>query len=140
MLKKEFFDAFKKFMECMILLLGIPLGVVFDKLIIHYGWKLSEIFNFVFLATIIAYPLAAGLTIFLLRFKIIMYKIAPRFFFFAAVDHRFNFLFNIRQHLDKWIQPDSHIFYLVFPQYFGQFICNRSYSGFLFFLWLLSSF
>ena len=97
MLKKEFFDAFKKFMECMILLLGIPLGVVFDKLIIHYGWKLSEIFNFVFLATIIAYPLAAGLTIFqsekkdrafeymlslpLLRFKIIMYKIAPRFFF-----------------------------------------------------------
>ena len=43
MLKKEFFDAFKKFMECMILLLGIPLGVVFDKLIIHYGWKLSEI-------------------------------------------------------------------------------------------------
>ncbi|MBA7663529.1 hypothetical protein ES703_71574 [subsurface metagenome] len=97
MLKKEFFDSFKKLMECMILLLGVPLGVVFDKLIIHYGWKLSEIFNFVFLATIIAYPLAAGLTIFqsekkdrafeymlslpLSRFKIIMYKIVPRFFF-----------------------------------------------------------
>ncbi len=97
MLKKEFFDAFKRFMECMILLLGIPLGVVFDKLIIHYGWKLSEIFNFVFLVTIIAYPLAAGLTIFqserkdrafeylfslpLSRFKTILYKIAPRFFF-----------------------------------------------------------
>jgi len=84
-------------MECMLLLLGIPLGVVFDKLIIHYGWKLSEIFNFVFLVTIIAYPLAAGLTIFqserkdrafeylfslpLSRFETIMYKIAPRFFF-----------------------------------------------------------
>lgn len=97
MLKKEFFDAFKRFMECMILLLGVPLGVVFDKLIIHYGWKLSEIFNFVFLVTIIAYPLVAGSTIFqserkdrafeylfslpLSRFETIMYKIAPRFFF-----------------------------------------------------------
>ena len=97
MLRKEFSDAFKKFMECMLLLLGIPLGVVFDKLIIHYGWKLSEIFNFVFLVTIIAYPLAAGLTIFqserkdrafeylfslpLSRFKTIMYKIAPRLLF-----------------------------------------------------------
>jgi len=97
MFKKEFSDAFKKLMECMILLLGVPLGVVFDKLIIHYGWKLSEIFNFVFLATIIAYPLAAGLTIFqsekknrafeylfslpLSRFKILLYKIAPRFMF-----------------------------------------------------------
>ncbi len=97
MLKKEFFDAFKRFMECMILLLGVPLGVVFDKLIIHYGWKLSEIFNFVFLVTIIAYPLVAGLTIFqserkdrafeylfslpLSKFETIMYKIAPRFFF-----------------------------------------------------------
>lgn len=97
MLKKEFFDAFKMFMECMILLLGVPLGVVFDKLIIHYGWKLSEIFHFVFLATILIYPLVAGLTIFqserkdrafeylfslpLSRFDIIMYKIAPRFLF-----------------------------------------------------------
>ncbi len=107
MLKKEFFDSFKKLMECMILLLGIPLGVVFDKLIIHYGWKLSEIFNFVFLATIIAYPLAAGLTIFqserkdrafeymlslpLLRFKIIVYKIAPRFFFLLLLIIASNF-------------------------------------------------
>lgn len=84
-------------MECMILLLGVPLGILFDRFIIHYGWKLSEIFNFVFLATIIAYPLAAGLTIFqsekkdrafeylfslpLSRFKILLYKIAPRFMF-----------------------------------------------------------
>ena len=97
MLKKEFSDAFKKFMECMILLLGVPLGVVFDKSIIHYGWKLSEIFHYVFLVTLIVYPLIAGLTIFqqerkdrafeylfslpLPRFKTIMYKIAPRFFF-----------------------------------------------------------
>lgn len=81
----------------MILLLGVPLGVLFDRLIIHYGWKLSEIFHYVFLVTIVAYPLAAGLTIFqsekknrafeylfslpLSRFKILLYKIAPRFMF-----------------------------------------------------------
>jgi len=97
MLKKEFSDAFKKLMECMILLLGIPLGVLFDKLIIHYGWKLSDIFHYVFLVTILVYPPVAGLTIFqsekkdrafeylfslpLSRFKILLYKIAPRFIF-----------------------------------------------------------
>lgn len=97
MLKKEFSDAFKRFMECMLLLLGVPLGVVFDKLIFHFGWKLSEIFHFVFLSTMIIYPLVAGLTIFeserkdrafeylfslpLSRLEAIRHKIAPRFLF-----------------------------------------------------------
>jgi ABC-type Na+ efflux pump permease subunit len=97
MLKKEFFDSFKTLMQCLLLLLGVPLGFVMDRLIIHFGWKLSEIFHYVFLVTIIAYPLAAGLTIFqsekkdrafeylfslpLSRFKTIMNKIAPRFMF-----------------------------------------------------------
>lgn len=95
MLKKEFSDAFKQFMECMILLLGVPLGVVLDKLIIHFGWKLSDIFHFVFLITMTVYPVVAGLTIFqserkdrafeylfslpLSRLEAIRYKIAPRF-------------------------------------------------------------
>lgn len=97
MLKKEITDAFKKFLECMLLLLGIPLGVLFDKFIIHFGWKLSDVFHFVFLVTIVIYPLVSGLTIFQLekkdrafeylfslplsRFKIILYKIFPRFLF-----------------------------------------------------------
>ena len=97
MLKKEFSDAFKQFMECMLLLLGVPLGVVLDKLIIHFGWKLSDIFHYVFLITMTIYPLVAGLTIFqserkdrafeylfslpLSRFEAIRYKIAPRFLF-----------------------------------------------------------
>lgn len=79
----------------MILLLGVPLGVVLDKLIIHFGWKLSDIFHFVFLITMTVYPVVAGLTIFqserkdrafeylfslpLSRFEAIRYKIAPRF-------------------------------------------------------------
>jgi len=97
MLKKEFSDALKQFMECMLLLLGVPLGVVFDKLIIHYGWKLADIFHFVFLITMIIYPVVAGLAIFqserkdkafeylfslpLSRLEALRYKIAPRFLF-----------------------------------------------------------
>jgi hypothetical protein len=97
MLKKEFSDAFKQFMECMLLLLGVPLGVVFDKLIIHYGWKLSDIFHFVFLVTMTIYPVVAGLTVFqserkdrafeylfslpLSRLEAVKHKIAPRFLF-----------------------------------------------------------
>lgn len=107
MLKKEFLDAFKKFTECMILLLGIPLGVVFDKLIFHFGWKISDVFHYVFLVTILIYPLAAGLTIFqsekkdrafeylfslpLSRFKTIIYKIAPRFLFLLLLIIASNF-------------------------------------------------
>jgi len=97
MLKKEFSDAFKQFMECMLLLLGVPLGVLLDKLIIHFGWKFSDIFHYVFLVTMSIYPLVAGLTIFqsdrkdrafeylfslpLSRLDTVRYKIAPRFLF-----------------------------------------------------------
>jgi hypothetical protein len=97
MLKKEFSDAFKQFMECMILLLGVPLGVLFDKLILHDGWKLPDIFHCVFLITMIVYPVVAGLTVFqserkdrafeylyslpLSRFEAVRYKIGPRFLF-----------------------------------------------------------
>lgn len=97
MLKKEFYDALKIFLECMVLLIGVPIGLVMDKFIIHFGWKLSEIFNFVFLITLAIYSIASGLTIFqsekkdrafeyllslpLSKFKIIMYKIFPRFLF-----------------------------------------------------------
>jgi ABC-type Na+ efflux pump permease subunit len=81
----------------MILLLGVPLGVLFDKLLIHFGWKISDIFHYVFLVTITIYPVVAGLTVFLSerkdrafeylfslplsRLEAIRYKIAPRFLF-----------------------------------------------------------
>jgi len=116
MLKKEFSDAFKQFMECMILLLAVPLGVLFDKLLIHVGWKISDIFYYVFLITVIIYPPVAGLSIFqserkdrafeylfslpLSRFKTILYKIAPRFFFLMLLIIASNF-FSIFKNI--WI-------------------------------------
>ncbi len=94
MLKKEISDSLKTFILCSLLFLGVPLGYALDKLIIHFGWTLSEIFNFMYLMTLIAFPLAAGLTIFqwekkdrafeylfslpLSRLQILMYKILPR--------------------------------------------------------------
>jgi hypothetical protein len=94
MLKKEIFDSLKTLIQCLLLLIGVPLGFVMDKLIIHFGWKLSEIFNFLFLISIVIYPIASGLYVFqsekkdrafeyllslpLSRLKIIIYKVLPR--------------------------------------------------------------
>jgi ABC-type Na+ efflux pump permease subunit len=94
MLKKEILDSIKTLLLCMLLLLCVPLGYVMDKFVIHFGWSLKEIFNFIYLLTTIAFPIAAGLTIFqsekkdrafeylfslpLSRFQIIMCKILPR--------------------------------------------------------------
>ncbi len=94
MLKKEISDSLKTFFLCLLLLLGVPLGYGLDKIIIHFGWRLSEIFNFMFVITLCAFPIASGLTIFqsekkdrafeylfslpLSRFKILIHKIFPR--------------------------------------------------------------
>ncbi|MGD8536732.1 MAG: hypothetical protein PVF66_12865 [Candidatus Aminicenantes bacterium] len=94
MLKKEISNSIKTLILCLLLFIGVPLGYALDKIIIHFGWMLSEIFNFMFLMTTIAFPLAAGLTIFqsekrdrafeylfslpLSRLQILMYKILPR--------------------------------------------------------------
>ncbi len=94
MLKKEISDSLKTLILCLLLFLGVPLGYVMDKFVIHFGWKLSEIFNFIYLMTIIAFPIAAGLTILqsekkdrafeylfslpISRSKILIYKVFPR--------------------------------------------------------------
>ncbi len=94
MLKKEISDSLKTFFLCLLLLLGVPLGYGLDKILIHFGWMFSEIFNFMAVITISVFPIASGLTIFqsekkdgafeylfslpLSRFKILMYKISPR--------------------------------------------------------------
>ena len=94
MLKKEIIDSLKIFGECLLLLIAIPLAYLFDKLVIHFGWSFSEIFNFVYITIMVVYPVAAGLTLFqsekkdrafeylfsfpLSRLKIITCKILPR--------------------------------------------------------------
>jgi hypothetical protein len=95
MLKKEISDSLKTFFLCLLLLLGVPLGYGLDKILIHFGWMLSEFFNFMFVITLCTFSVTSGLTIFqsekkdrafeylfslpLSRFRILMHKIFPRF-------------------------------------------------------------
>lgn len=97
MLKKEFSDALRKFLECVSLLIAVPLALLFDRFIIHSGWKFLEVFNVVFIISIVCYPVYSGATIFqsekknrafeymfslpIQRWKIILYKIATRIAF-----------------------------------------------------------
>ncbi len=91
MLKKEFSDALRKLIECLILLLAVPLAILWDKFVIHFGWSYRDVFNFVFQATLVIYPIYSGMTIFqsetknkafeylfslpISRWRIVLYKI-----------------------------------------------------------------
>jgi hypothetical protein len=97
MFKKEFYDALKKLLECLLVLLAIPLAIVWDKFVVHFGWSFLDIFKFVFAVTVVVYSPYSGATIFqsekkdrafeyllslpLPRLKIILYKVAPRITF-----------------------------------------------------------
>lgn len=101
MLKKEFSDALRKLIECLILLLAVPLAILWDKFVIHFGWSYRDVFNFVFQATLIIYPIYSGMTIFqseiknkafeylfslpVSRWKIVLHKIFWRAAFFLLL-------------------------------------------------------
>jgi len=94
MLKKEILDALKKLIECLIVLVAIPIGFVWDRLFINFRWDFSDIIYAVFIVTVVVYSIYSGATIFqseqkdrafeyllsmpLTRVKIIIYKIFPR--------------------------------------------------------------
>lgn len=94
MLKKELFDAFRKFLECIVILVALPLAFVLNKLVFHSTWDFHLIFKVFYIITIILYSTYSGSTIFqserrdhafeylfslpLPRWKIALYKIVPR--------------------------------------------------------------
>jgi ABC-type transport system involved in multi-copper enzyme maturation permease subunit len=97
MLKKEILDSSRKLFECLLLLLTIPLAILWDKFVIHFGWKISDVFNFVFIPALVIYAAYSGATIFnsekknrafeyllslpLPRWKVVLCKIGPRISF-----------------------------------------------------------
>jgi len=94
MLKKEILDALKKLIECLIVLVAIPLAFVWDRLFLNFRWDFLDIIYFVLVATVVVYSIYSGATIFqtekkdrafeylfsmpLTRMKIMIYKIFPR--------------------------------------------------------------
>ena len=97
MFKKELRDASKQFLECLVLLLVVPVAFVFDKCVIHFGWRMPDIFNYLLLIVLVIYSLCAGTLVFqsekkdkafeyllslpLSRPQILAYKIIPRLTF-----------------------------------------------------------
>jgi len=95
MLKKECFEAIKRLLESLLILIVIPLAIVWDKLFVHYGLPYADIFKGGFIATLVIYAVYAGATILqserrdrafeylfslpLTRSRIVMAKVLPRF-------------------------------------------------------------
>ena len=94
MLRKELTETLKRFLECFLILIGIPVAFLLDKLIIRFGWGFLDIFQGFFIATIVVYAVYSGLTIFqaekkdraieyllslpISRKKVIVMKVLPR--------------------------------------------------------------
>jgi ABC-type Na+ efflux pump permease subunit len=64
MLNKEFRDTLKRLGECFFILIGVPLGYLWDRVLVKFGWDLWSIFKGVLVALIFVYAAYAGATIF----------------------------------------------------------------------------
>lgn len=64
MLKKESFEVLRRALESMLVLFAIPLALLWDRLIIKFGWKFSDIFNVVLVGTVAVFAVYSGTTIF----------------------------------------------------------------------------
>ncbi|UCE40169.1 MAG: hypothetical protein JSV17_11960 [Candidatus Aminicenantes bacterium] len=94
MLKKETLESLRRAVESMLVLFAIPLALLWDRFVIKSGWNFSDIFNVVLAATVVAFAVYSGATIFqsekkdrafeylyslpVSRFEILKIKILPR--------------------------------------------------------------
>jgi ABC-type transport system involved in multi-copper enzyme maturation permease subunit len=69
MLNKEFRDTLKRLGECFFILIGVPLGYLWDRIVVRFRWDFWSIFNAVFVAFIFVYAAYSGATIFLAEKK-----------------------------------------------------------------------
>jgi ABC-type transport system involved in multi-copper enzyme maturation permease subunit len=108
MLRKEFRDALHRLLECLVLLVAVPLGYFWDRAIVHYGWRFADIVPAVFTATIFLFAVYAGISLFssekkdraleyllslpVSRSKIVLAKIIPRLSILVGLWGGFAFL------------------------------------------------
>jgi ABC-type Na+ efflux pump permease subunit len=69
MLNKEFRDTLKRLGECLFILIGVPLGYLWDRVVVRFGWDFWSIFKGVLVAFIFVYAAYSGATIFLAEKK-----------------------------------------------------------------------
>ena len=44
MLRKELTESIKRFLECFVIFLGLPIAFLLDRLIIKFGWEFKDLF------------------------------------------------------------------------------------------------
>jgi ABC-type Na+ efflux pump permease subunit len=64
MLIKEFRDSLKRLGESLFILIGVPLGYLWDRVVVKFGWDFWSILNAVLVILIFVYAAYAGITIF----------------------------------------------------------------------------
>jgi len=64
MLNKEFRDTLRRLGECLFILIGVPLGYLWDRVIVKFGWDFWAIFKGVLVALVFVFAAYAGATIF----------------------------------------------------------------------------
>jgi ABC-type Na+ efflux pump permease subunit len=69
MLNKEFRDTLKRLGECFFILIGVPLGYLWDRVVVIFGWDFWSIFKGVLVAFIFVFAAYSGATIFLAEKK-----------------------------------------------------------------------
>jgi len=63
MLRKELTESIKRFLECSLIFVGIPIAFVLDRLIIKFGWEFKDLFLGIFIAAVFIHTIYSGLTI-----------------------------------------------------------------------------
>jgi len=69
MLRKEFRDALRRLAECLVFLVAVPLGYIWDRAIVHFGWRFADIWSAVFAVTVFLFAAYAGASLFLAEKK-----------------------------------------------------------------------
>jgi len=63
MLRKELTESIKRFLECFLILVGIPIAFLLDRLIIKFGWEFKDLFLGLFYVAVFFYSAYSGITI-----------------------------------------------------------------------------
>ncbi len=63
MLRKEITESIKRFLECSVIFVGIPIAYLLDEFIIKFGFEFKDIFLGLFLVAVFFYSAYSGITI-----------------------------------------------------------------------------
>ena len=63
MLRKEIIESLKRFLECFVIFLGLPIAFLLDRLIMKFGWEFKDLFLALFFVAVFFYSVYSGITI-----------------------------------------------------------------------------